>query len=363
MRIAILAPLVTPIREPQRGGSQSFVADLAAGLTARGHEVHVYAATGSDIAGVTVVDTGIEPEALRDSLYRAGTPGRGDAGPADAAFAHVYALARKRSYDLVHNHAFDAPAIRFATALEAPVVHTLHLPPERSVAGALEAARLSDRPPTVAAVSASQARAWRGLTRIDVVLPNGVPVSRIPWSDAPGSGLVFAGRLSWEKGAAEALDIAMAAGVRIDLYGDPYDVAYAEERVYTRRRHPEVAIHSAVERSVLWERMARAAAVVCPARWEEPFGLVAAEAQAAGTPVVAFRRGGLEEVIVDGLTGFLVAPDDVSAAAQAVGRVACIRRAACRRHAAARLGLESSLDAHEELYRQLTQSKEAATRA
>src|SRR5262249_39597817 len=146
MRIAIIAPLVTSIREPQLGGSQSVVADLAGGLTARGHEVHVYAATGSRIPGVTVIDTGIDPAALRDSLYRAGSPGRRNDRPAEAAFARVYAAAGQFSYDIVHNHAFDAPAIRCATALEAPVVHTLHLPPEPSVVAALQEAGLSDRP-------------------------------------------------------------------------------------------------------------------------------------------------------------------------------------------------------------------------
>jgi glycosyltransferase involved in cell wall biosynthesis len=66
--------------------------------------------------------------------------------------------------------------------------------------------------------------------------------------------------------------------------------------------------------------MSHALAVLCPARWEEPFGMVAAEAQACGTPVVAYRRGGLQEVIVDGFTGFLVPPDDVCAAADALIR-------------------------------------------
>ena len=99
--------------------------------------------------------------------------------------------------------------------------------------------------------------------------------------------------------------------------------------------------------------MARASVVLCPARWEEPFGMVAAEAQAAGTPVVAFRRGGLGEVIADGLTGYLVPPDDIAAAAQAVAKVRCIARAECRRHAERWLDLESCLDAHEALYRRV----------
>jgi glycosyltransferase involved in cell wall biosynthesis len=99
--------------------------------------------------------------------------------------------------------------------------------------------------------------------------------------------------------------------------------------------------------------MARAAVVLCPARWDEPFGMVAAEAQACGTPVVAFRRGALDEIILDGLTGFVVAPDDIDAAAAAVTRASLLSRSACRGHAEGHLDLELTLDAHEQLYRQV----------
>ena len=97
--------------------------------------------------------------------------------------------------------------------------------------------------------------------------------------------------------------------------------------------------------------MARAAVVLFPARWAEPFGMAAAEAQACGTPVVAFSCGALGEVIADGVTGFLVPPDNIQAAAEAVGRTARISRSACRDHAKGQLDLERSLDAHERLYR------------
>jgi glycosyltransferase involved in cell wall biosynthesis len=93
--------------------------------------------------------------------------------------------------------------------------------------------------------------------------------------------------------------------------------------------------------------------VLYPARWDEPFGLAAAEAQACGTPVVAFRRGGLGGVIVDGVTGFLVPPDDIRAAAEAVPKVARLSRPACREHAEGQLDLELSLGAHERLYRRV----------
>ena len=364
MKIAIMAPLVTAIREPQLGGSQAFVSDLARGLVGRGHEVHVYAASGSRIQGVTVIDTGANPEALAGTLYRAVVPaeaGQPGAGPAEsaraaaqAAFAAAYARMQDASYDVIHNHAFDAPAIRLAATVPVPVLHTLHLPPDETVTAALEEVARSARPPAVATVSAFQAAAWRRVVRVDAVLPPNVPTQVIPYSQTAGHGAVFAGRLSPEKGAAEAIDIAAAAGLSIDVYGDAYDEGYVRDRITPRRAMLGVRTHKAVPRASLWTAMSKAAVVLNPVYWDEPFGMVAAEAQACGTPVVAFRRGGLTEVIEDAVTGFLVPPGDVQAAVEAVGRTASISRAACRRHAERHLDLDQSLDAHERVYRQMT---------
>lgn len=356
MKVAIVAPLVSAIREPQRGGSQTFVSELARGLVARGHAVDLYAASGSQVADVRVIDTGVDPRALAATLYRAsGTPA-GAADVANAPFAGVYAAVGEISYDVVHNHAFDPPAIRWATSVRAPVIHTLHLPPDARVAGALRQAAVDDADPTVACVSASQASAWRRIVRVDAVLPPYVPTRLIDFSPTPGDGAVFAGRLSPEKGAVEAIEIARAAGIHLDLYGDPYDAAYAREHIDPRRDDRDVVVHGGIPQRDLWKVMARAAVVLCPARWEEPFGMVAAEAQACGTPVVAFRRGALEEVIVDGVTGFLVAPDDVRAAADAVRMVPSLSRSACRVHAERDLDLERSLDLHEDLYRRVARA-------
>jgi glycosyltransferase involved in cell wall biosynthesis len=360
MKIAIMAPLVTAIREPQRGGSQAFVSDLARGLAGRGHEAHVYAASGSEIPGVEVIDTGIDPRSLAGTLYRAFGPSAGEpgeAGPAaaaaESAFTAAYRTMEVIRYDVIHNHAFDAPAVRLSAALQAPVVHTLHLPPDKAVSAALRHVAQRSRPPAVAAVSAFQASAWRRLVPVDAILPPYPPTRVIPWSETAGQGALFAGRLSPEKGAAEAIDIARAAGVPIDVYGDVYDAGYSRDQIDPRRGWPGVAVHRAVPRTSLWEAMARAAVVLYPARWDEPFGLAAAEAQACGTPVVAFRRGGLGEVIMDGVTGFLVPPDDIQSAAEAVSKVAGISRPACREHAEGQLDLELSLDAHERLYRRV----------
>src|ERR1700730_13583450 len=357
-----MAPLVTAIREPQRGGSQAFVSDLAGGLAGRGHDVHVYAATGSEIPGVQVIDTGIDPESLAATFYRASGSTAGEPGPAgsgaaaavaEAAFTTAYTAMQATRYAVIHNHAFDAPAVRLAAALPAPVVHTVHLPPEEAVSAALRLLVRGTRPPAVAAVSQFQASAWRRVVPVDAVLPPYPPVRDIAWAGTGGQGALFAGRLSPEKGAAEAIDIARAAAVPIDVYGDVYDAGYSRELIDPRRGWPGVAVHRGVPRTSLWEAMARAAVVLCPSCWDEPFGLAAAEAQACGTPVVAFSRGGLSEVVVDGETGFLVPSDNLEAAAEAVAKAPGISRLACRRHAEDQLDLELSLDAHERLYRRV----------
>ena len=106
----------------------------------------------------------------------------------------------------------------------------------------------------------------------------------------------------------------------IDLYGDAYDGGYTERAVDAMSDRSDVSVHPAVPRARLWRVIAGAAVVLCPANWDEPFGLVAAEAQACATPVIAYRRGGLQDIVVDGVTGFLVAPGDIEAAAAAFGR-------------------------------------------
>src|ERR1700723_979198 len=298
MRIAIMAPLVTAIREPQEGGSQAFVSDLARGLVGRGHDVHVYAASGSEIPGVQVIDTGVDPGSLAGTLYRAfGGVAASALASAEAAFAAAFGGVRAGRYDVVHNHAFDAPAVRLAAGLSVPVVHTMHLPPDQVVSAALREVARGVRAPAVAVVSEFQAGAWRRVVPVDAVLPPYPPTRDIAWSEGPGAGFelfaLFAGRLSPEKGAAAAIDIARAGGVPIDVYGDVYDAGYSREQIDPRRGWPGVTVHQGVPRAALWEIMARASVVLCPSRWDEPFGLAAAEAQACGTPVVAFRRGGL----------------------------------------------------------------------
>jgi glycosyltransferase involved in cell wall biosynthesis len=295
-------------------------------------------------------------------LYRADRSSAAENHAGEAAFRTVFDAVNQARYDVVHNHAFDPPAVRFACTLESPVIHTLHLPPDATMAAALDQASRSANPPTIATVSKTAAAGWRRLARVDVVLPNGVPVNQIPWSETEGGHLLFAGRFSPEKGAAHAIAIAREADVPIDLYGEPYDAEYARDAVNCHSGEPDITIHGGVPRSEIWKLMARACAVLCPARWEEPFGMAAAEAQAAGTPVIAYDRGALAEVVRHGKTGFLVPADDVAGAAQRVRQVAMISRADCRRHAEANLNLETAITAHERLYHQVRSRTRAKSR-
>jgi UDP-glucose:tetrahydrobiopterin glucosyltransferase len=353
MRIAVLAPLVSPIVEPQLGGSQALVADLSRGLAERDHEVVVFAASGSRIDGVEVVDTGVDSASLSGTLFRADGAGSTDStgaavATARAAFARAAELIASGRPDVVHQHAFDAPAVEAMAATGLPTLQVLHLPPTEAVAAAVRAAAGGERPPRVVTVSRAMHDAWARAGVEAEVVRNGVPVRDIPWSDLPGSGALFAGRLSAEKGALDAIEIARRAGVPLRIIGQPYDPAHAEE-VGLRAAAAGVVVEPPVPRRRLWELMAGARVVLCPVRWDEPFGLVAAEAQAAGTPVVGYRRGALEEVVADGRTGALVGDGDIGAAAEALSDAGRFDRRACREHAERHLGLDAMVEAYERL--------------
>jgi len=125
MKERIVAPLVGHPRAAG-GGSQAFVSDLARGLVGRAHE-SMSTATGSWVPGVTVIDTGVDPCPCWATLYRRRWPRRPeDRTRPRAPSPAVYSRVRQTRYDVVHNHAFDAPAIALAGSVNVPVVHTLH---------------------------------------------------------------------------------------------------------------------------------------------------------------------------------------------------------------------------------------------
>jgi UDP-glucose:tetrahydrobiopterin glucosyltransferase len=350
VRIALVGPLVTPIAEPQRGGSQALVSDLAAALAHRGHEVTVFAANGSRIPGVDVREV-VDAADLSDTLYRADR--QGPVSPAaEAAFRRVAQMVAPGGFDVVHNHAFDVPAVRALAGVATPVLHTVHLPPTPGMVGALRDVVTRTRGSvSVITVSRSQGRAWDSAGVSNTTVRVGVPTARIPWSSRAGAGALFAGRFTPEKGVLDAIRIAGRAGMRLSLAGWPYDRDFAERILSPLATKSNAVFLGSLDRAQLWHSMAGAAVVLCPSKWDEPFGLVAAEAQAAGTPVVGYRRGALPEVIVEGETGFLVDEGDEPAAAAAIGEALLLRRVACRQHAQVSLDIGDTVDRLEHLYR------------
>ena len=150
----------------------------------------------------------------------------------------AYSAVRENRYDLIHNHAFDAPAISLAAGLDTPVVHTLHLPPDAAIAAALRQAAQGGQPPAVACVSAFQASIWRAVARVDAILPPYVRDAFRPLVGRGGGRRGFRWQAESEKGAAEAIDIAQAAGAWIDVYGDVYDAEYARDQIAPGEMHP-----------------------------------------------------------------------------------------------------------------------------
>jgi glycosyltransferase involved in cell wall biosynthesis len=366
MRIAVLAPLVSPIAPPFLGGAQVLVYDLAAGLAARGHRVTLYAAEGSAVPGVEHVSLGIDAAELR--------PARFDEVQANAPdptfFTHArYFLRVMRhvrehadAYDLLHAHAYDWPAYAFGALLPLPVLHTLHLPAANTaIRGALaEVTRPVPGGNTwLATVSHACAATYLPEVLVEHVVYNGLDLAPMPFGAAPTAEpyLLFAGRVAPEKGVADALAVARAAGVRLVLVGGVYDQAYFEREVAPLLEPLRAAGRAEYlgqqPREQVWELMAGASAVLVPSHWDEPFGLVPAEALACGAPVVGYAVGALAEVVAQGETGWLVPRGDVAAAAAAVAHVGEIDRAACRARVAERFSIAAMLEGYERLYRQM----------
>ncbi len=332
MRIAVVASLVTPLREAQLGGAQAFLTDLARALAARAHDVTVFCAEGSSVAGLRLV-TVPAPAGVDAALVMPGGPAPAPPPGLRAAFERLFTALRQAGCDAVTQHAFDAEAFELAAGL--PVLHTLHLPPlVPSVVTA--AVRAGERCVTV---SEAMRRAWSaaGLPGIGV-LPNGVPAF-VPPSGPVAPRALIAGRVSPEKGTATAMRAARRAGLEPLLAGTVYDRGYWEREV-------GVAVEP-VDRPLLWRLMAGSAVTLMPVEWDEPFGMVAAESQVAGCPVVGYRRGALPEVVEEGVGGFLVEPGDVDALVAAIPAARALDRRLVRDSALRRLGIDRSAAAYE----------------
>jgi UDP-glucose:tetrahydrobiopterin glucosyltransferase len=340
VRIAVVASPVTPLTSRQVGGAQAFVSDLAIGLTRRGHEVRLHCAEGSDVPGVRLVMVPAPADAAAALVMPAGSAPRPAPGVAAAIEAMFRSIAPDA--DVVSQHAFDAPAFE-AVAKGPPVLHTLHMPP--LVPAVVRAVARLDAD-HLATVSESGRFSWKQFgVEVAWVLRNGVPDLHIEDAPVERSALV-AGRLSPEKGVEHALRAARAAGLPVRVAGAAYDPSYDPDLSGAVQL-------GALSRNDLRRIMARSAVTVCAVRWDEPFGLVAAEAQMAGCPVAAYRRGALPEVVEEGVSGFFAEPDDIDGLSDAIRRCLKLDRSAVRSSALKRLGLDEALDRYEAALQQV----------
>lgn len=318
----------------QAGGSQSVICDLAQGLARRGHFVRLHCAEGSNVPDVELVTVPVPADAAAALVMPGGRPPDPAPGVA-SAFELMFSNIAADPPDVISVHAFDAPA--FALAAHRPALCTLHLPP--IVPAVVEALR---KVPTqrLVTVSRSCLRDWQAAgVQVQQVIHNGVaPIVVGGW--LVDDVALVAGRISPEKGVDHAVRAARAAGLRCRVAGARYDPSYALDLEDAEELGP-------LPQDELRRVMGRSAVTVCAVRWEEPFGMVAAEAQMAGCPVAGYRRGALPEVVEDGVSGVLAEPDDVEGLALAIARCRSLDRTEVRLSAERRLDVESMVDAYE----------------
>ena len=350
LTIAVLGPCSHAVAEPYMGGLESFVGSLVGGLRARGHRVLLFAAAGS---------TGAQPEVLAGGGWRPDELSRADPSmPAEAFLlehhAHLNVLdALRTTYagqvDVVHNNSLHYLPLSLSSTLPCPTVTTLHTPPTPWLTSALSAGGSSHAFTTVSRFTARQWEPW--VPRADVV-HNGVDADR--WTLGPGGGgVLWFGRLVPEKAPHLALAAAARAGRHLHLVGPALDPGYFTAQI-APHLGPGATWHGHLGGATLTRAVGRADAVLVTPAWDEPFGLVAAEAAMSGTPVVAFDRGGIGEVLsppVGQRMGVIVPAADVEAMAAAIGPATAMDRREVRAAALSRLSAQAMVGRYEAVLR------------
>jgi glycosyltransferase involved in cell wall biosynthesis len=320
VRVALLGPIAwrTP---PRHYGPWELVTGLLAdGLVARGVDVTLFATLDSQTAAVL---DGVCPRGYAEDESRDGRVWEA---------MHVsHAYRRSSDFDLVHNH-LDWLPLAFSAHCRARLLTTIHGFSDRRILPAYAAARSSF-------VSISNADRVPELDYCATVY-HGIDLDVLPFSAAGGDDLVILGRIHPDKGTAEAIHIARRAGRRLIIAGIVQDHGYFTEQVEPQIDDDQVRYVGSIGPGQRAEVLGSAAALLHPIAFAEPFGLSVVEAMATGTPVIAYPRGSMPEVIDEGVTGFLVADTAQAAAAvEAASRLdrTGVRRVAERRFSAARM--------------------------
>lgn len=347
MRILQIAPLWETVPPPAYGGTEAVVGLLADELVAMGHDVTL-AASGDSRTAARLVST------FERSLRRADD--LGDRTPYD--WRHIAnALAQAGDYDVVHNHAGEL-AMVMSSLIQTPILTTTHClttpdtqPIWRAYSGAFNT------------ISRAQRRHFLGLTPDAMYtghVYNSIDVKTFPFSKTHGDDLLFLSRIAPEKGAHIAIDVARRAGRRLILAGkvDAYDRRYFEEVVRDQIDGEQIVFFGEADARQKRELYANAHCLLLPLQWEEPFGLVMPEAMACGTPVIAFPRGSVPELIAHGETGFVV--ESAADMADAIDDIATIDRARCREEVERRFAPRAMAQAYVATYEGILAPREAS---
>lgn len=336
MKIAQVAPLNESIPPKTYGGTERIVHYLTEELVAQGHDVTLYASADSQSSAHTHA---IIPHSLRTQ--------KSNRHPVAAHTLQMMSLLEELTqYDLVHFHT-EYYQFMLAPFISVPHLSTMHCRLDTTDYRALFA-----KHPQMPVVSISRAHArqapdanWIG------TVYNGIPKENyIFQSEADGGYLLFVGRFSPLKNPKGAIDIALAADrpLKIAAKLDSFDEPYFKEYVRPFLSHPLVEYLGEINEIEKNELMGSADALLFPITWPEPFGLVMTEAMACGTPVIAYERGAVPEVMVDGKTGYIV--NTIEAAKNAVNNLHLINRETCRQHFEQYFSAERMTESYNRLY-------------
>ncbi|KAA5543206.1 glycosyltransferase family 4 protein [Roseiconus nitratireducens] len=345
MRIAQIAPLAESVPPKTYGGIERVVHYLTEDLVSLGHDVILFASgdsrTKADLVSI-----------VKASL-RTSSGGQDPVIRQLCQIAEVVRLSPK--FDVLHFHTdfLHFPVCRF---LNTPMVTTLH--------GRLD---LPDYPMLfeeynelpVVSISFAQRAPVPGANWIDNVY-NGTPLENYVFRDTPDNYFAFLGRLSPEKGPTDAIRIAQRLGVPLKIAAkiDAVDRDYFEKEVRPLLDDPLIEYIGEVDENGKNELLGGARALLFPIAWPEPFGLVMTEAMACGTPVVARRNGSVEEVMRNGVSGFVV--DDLDQAVAAAAKVDQIDRRGCRRYFEDHFSVRRMTEGYLQVYTQLIGERQTA---
>jgi len=341
MRIALLAPLWKKVPPKKYGGSELVVANLAKGLSELGYDITTFACKGSKVVGKLVPVIG-------KPMYE--LIGRFDwSGIKQYEFLSFFELGKRvNNFDIVHNHMGIHP-VALAPFIAKPFVTTLHssLPPDfPSLAEAF-------REYPFVSISNAQRSLAPQLNYVGTVY-HGIEVKSFRANFKKNENhFVFLGTLSKNKGVDIAVRSAVRLKARLTIAGEirEEDKPFLEKRVFKYIDGKRIKFIGEIGHRKKAELLASASALLFPSRWNEAFGLVMVEALACGTPVIAFRRGAVPEILRNGKTGFIVRNE--LSFIKAMKEVDKLSRKACRIEAEKRFDIPVMAKNYEKVYKLL----------